>query len=535
MKSKITHFLLLVSILVSCILMSTSAAAASKAASANPPFPVWDYKVTNVSGGVKIVWEKSADADGYYILRNQRKDSKYQTIKTITKQSVTSFLDKTAVPGTEYFYAVRAYKKVGNEILESDYDSYGTVNCFLGKPELKAATVISKGVKLQWSESKGADGYIIFKKDSDNKRFTRIATITKSDTLTFVDTDVVKDETYTYRVRGYNEVNDVLFYSSYDSAGKTVKVTRAASSEAPSTGTGSGVTYRALLVGEYKYNHGFPNNDSDLSGPVNDVKALSAALKGLSYSSVKVLRNKGKAAILSAIRTTFANADSNDVSLFYYSGHGVTAPQTDVSGALALPGEKESELFTMEELAEALNQVPGRIVVLLDCCGSGASISDEPYASKSKGSTESQSSSFQPELFNQNAINAFRGRRSYMAPKYGELQVKNKFYVLAAASPWEKSWEGEVYLSNPNEKLTAGAFTLGLVLGAGYNYEDMKFGGFMPADTNNNNNITLEEAYTYTYFKAMNSSKIFTKGRAVQHVMRYPENSKLNIFKLKQS
>ncbi len=68
-------------------------------------------KTTNTQ--ITLKWTKVKGADGYLIYGNKcGKSSKYKLIKTIKKNSVTSFTQKKLKKGTFYKYIVRAYKEV---------------------------------------------------------------------------------------------------------------------------------------------------------------------------------------------------------------------------------------------------------------------------------------------------------------------------------------------------------------------------------------------------------------------------------------
>ena len=79
--------------------------------------------------------------------------------------------------------------------------------------------------------------------------------------------------------------------------------------------------YRALLIGEtYPY-----ENNSFLEGPANDVPAMQQMLSRLDRVTYQITarRNISAEGILSAILSTFGEATEYDISLFYYSGHGL--------------------------------------------------------------------------------------------------------------------------------------------------------------------------------------------------------------------
>ena len=88
------------------------------------------------SGGITVTWKKCADASGYAVYRSEVKAKGYKTWKKITSKNTTSWKDTTAIPGTTYYYRVRAYKKSGSKTLWSKYSA------------IKSAKISGKPVRL---------------------------------------------------------------------------------------------------------------------------------------------------------------------------------------------------------------------------------------------------------------------------------------------------------------------------------------------------------------------------------------------------
>ena len=65
--------------------------------------------LTSEATGVKISWNQIANAEGYRIFRKEAGGS-YVGLTTVTSGTTTSYIDTTAVEGTSYVYAVRAYQ-----------------------------------------------------------------------------------------------------------------------------------------------------------------------------------------------------------------------------------------------------------------------------------------------------------------------------------------------------------------------------------------------------------------------------------------
>ena len=164
----------------------------------------------------------------------------------------------------------------------------------------------------------------------------------------------------------------------------------------------------------------------------------------------------------------------------------------------------------MYELAGWLKKVPGKVIVILGSCGSGAAVYSNGVRT---GET------FDPDAFNDAAIRAFAAVDEYVPDAEDELVSntgefrKSKFYVLTAAAYQESSWGQEG--SDP------------------YNYFPYYIakGGKGAADSNNNGKVTLNELYKYAYRKAKGPYYDEYGDAYYQHARVYPANSSYVLFK----
>lgn len=232
-------------------------------------------------------------------------------------------------------------------------------------------------------------------------------------------------------------------------------------------------TYRALLIAQTY----LQDSALTLEGPENDVAALKACLEAFSETPYRVSVKKELAAqgILDAIGDAFDQAGSEDVSLLYYSGHGVLSEDSQTQGALL--GADGSDFVTAVQLRKALDRIPGRKIVIIDACYSGNFLSANS-ALRSNDATDTTQPPESLELFSDSFIQAFSAR------KRGGL-ASDGYYVLTAASADEESYEADT------DGSVMGLFTAGLVKGCGWNSD------VLPADGNSNGVITLQEAYQY--------------------------------------
>ena len=275
--------------------------------------------------------------------------------------------------------------------------------------------------------------------------------------------------------------------------------------------------YRAYCVGVGDYIY-FPDShgNEDLPGPSYDVdrvyQTLSKCRFGPSdtqFSEIVYTTNWSatKSAILQGIANIFSEADYNDVSYFYFSGHGVWENNT----SYLCPTEANyyapmSTYISVDELENALSSISGTKVVFLDSCYSGEFIGkamDEIITSKEK-----------LESFNNQIVNIFS-----QAEDKG-LLATNQYKVLTACHYYQESMG--LMPEIPGDFDPFGVFTMSLCEGCGYSDS-------YPADTNLDTKVSLQEAYLYVKSYVQDLSNTYPYLNIYQDVQVYPDDSTFSI------
>ena len=251
---------------------------------------------------------------------------------------------------------------------------------------------------------------------------------------------------------------------------------------------------RALVFGEQHYLDGRVR-----IGAVNTTQGIADLLRrqsfdGASYE-VTMRMDTGRAAAISAIQEVFSDVQPGDISLFSINCHGGYE-----NGTPYLEFHDGSRL-TAQGLEAELRKIPGTVVVIIDCCNSGAFIS---RVERTK--------------FSSRMLAAFGTDRS------GSFGM-SKYRVICSSSAEQNSYrisperiETEGYLST--------ALARALCLAGGWDIvEDRAMS--MKADADKNGQVTLEEVYQYTYKRV----KLFLGKEAdLQDVQIYPRGSQFAIF-----
>ena len=128
--------------------------------------------------------------------------------------------------------------------------------------------------------------------------------------------------------------------------------------------------YRGFFVGVGKYENGWT-----LPSPATNTALLKQQFEKCKFTEdeiefikIDILTNYAatKENILNGIVSNFGEADENDISYFYYMGHGGVYGGTPVITPTDYPLR-----ITVDELETALSSIPGTKVVFLETCHSG--------------------------------------------------------------------------------------------------------------------------------------------------------------------
>ncbi|HEC81500.1 MAG TPA: caspase family protein [Thermoplasmatales archaeon] len=147
------------------------------------------------------------------------------------------------------------------------------------------------------------------------------------------------------------------------------------------TTSNTGTTYRAVIVGVSDY----PGTNKDLTTPVKNALAIQSCLeRGSNRYLIKRLTDSDATVknVVSKLDWLKNNADENDVSVFYYCGHGTQRDTINYEQE----GDSSDECFSLydgilrdDEFVDKLLSIKGIVFVILDCCKSAGFQDDLSY------------------------------------------------------------------------------------------------------------------------------------------------------------
>ena len=178
----------------------------SNTASATVVFPAPTNLVAQAisSTQIKLSWmDNSTEETGFKIERSASAFvSGFTQIATVGV-NITTFTDSGLVPGTKYYYRLRAYNAAGN----SGYSNTASATVVFPAPtNLLAQAISSTQIKLSWKDNSTEEtGFKIERRQGTSLlgTYAQVATVGVNIT-TFTDSGLVPGTTYYYRLRAYN-------------------------------------------------------------------------------------------------------------------------------------------------------------------------------------------------------------------------------------------------------------------------------------------------------------------------------------------
>lgn len=480
-----------------------------------PSFTGYEWTET----GLKLTWDAIPGAMGYVIYRRGFHETGYHKLM-VSENTATTYIDTTMKPGEVYYYFVYSFRLAQPQGWRC-FSLKGDIGMGVWLPKTTGLTAVSaqeNSVRISWAATEGANKYDVY--ISTTPGGTPKANGRVSNAYGYHNSAVL-GRTYYYRVRpvrifsngdvSVGDWSDELAYTHQETVG----------------------TYRALLIGNT-----YTGESNELPGCENDVDGMRTMLGRMTATpySVTVKKNIRAEEILSSISSTFGNASYNDVSLFYYSGHGANSVGADgnpTSYHAALVGTFQTYV-SIARLKTELDKIPGKKVIIIDACHSGQFIARDGTV------TQVSSSAFNSQVVNLFAnddqlsgdvsrtavVLAADGSEllSEEAPAFIDRAddtnfAKSGYYVITACRSEEKS-VSTGYDSNGDGKIDRyfGLFTYGLCYGNGWNLARNAAISSLNADLNKDSKVTLYEAYVYAKVMAQSHNPN-------QTAQIWPENS----------
>ena len=225
-----------------------------------PPANV--HVLADTTGGIRISWQGSLEADGYTVYRALTSDTTHYARRGSSGK--TEYIDSGASvpPETHFYYYVTAYNSKGESAPSAPTGPVWAIRntTILLEPNIIATNVNGDDITVIWLASPGASGYILYRRSLYDGKVYVICIDTPS--LSYTDINLAPGW-YSYQVRGYN--GDGMGYMSrpsdpveIESSGTTLDVPEAPQNLSASRDTSSAtpainITWEAVLNADRYY------------------------------------------------------------------------------------------------------------------------------------------------------------------------------------------------------------------------------------------------------------------------------------------
>ncbi|MGN1195945.1 MAG: fibronectin type III domain-containing protein, partial [Acutalibacteraceae bacterium] len=136
--------------------------------------PICFKKVTSNNKSVTLKWKSEKDVDGYVIYRRYSFMEKPLELANLEKDE-NIFVDESPVKGQLYYYSIRSFCQSDGSRIFSGHGAEEPVIILDKAFLLKSERLHRKKVRFSFRLTAGADGYAVFKSDSENGSFEQTA------------------------------------------------------------------------------------------------------------------------------------------------------------------------------------------------------------------------------------------------------------------------------------------------------------------------------------------------------------------------
>lgn len=151
-------------------------------------------------------YEDGSLADYYSVIRN----AKYSGITGIIVEHafVSSAYDRENYLGTD-----AQLRKLAMADVKGITDYYDLKYNGLTKPSITLSAPKYKTLQVKWNEQDTADGYLLYRAQSKNGKYSLVAKVLGSENTVYVDENISLGKNYYYKVKAYNRTGGVTLYS----------------------------------------------------------------------------------------------------------------------------------------------------------------------------------------------------------------------------------------------------------------------------------------------------------------------------------
>jgi fibronectin type 3 domain-containing protein len=227
-----------------------------------------------------LAFTGNLDATGYEVYRATTATGTYTKIATVT---TTEAVLSALTFNTTYYYKVRAYLSYEGG---TTYSAYSSV--ISGKTALKAVSNPSAqsagyaSIQVNWSAVSGASGYEVWRSTGTSTTYALVKTQT---TVGFLNTALVTNTTYNFKIRAYRLVGTTKVYGAYSSVVSTKPIPSVPTISVVSGGTNALKVSWPAVAGASGYEVSYAATEEGIYTLLPLQTALSATINGLTVDT----------------------------------------------------------------------------------------------------------------------------------------------------------------------------------------------------------------------------------------------------------
>lgn len=169
----------------------------------------------SAEGSVTLTWSDNSDNESGFTIERSEDGSNYVLVAEVATNTQT-YTDEGLESETQYYYRIKAVNHVG----DSSYTSVFSITTSavaiapLAPSQIQASAQSAGSIRVSWQDnSDNETGFLIERANDTNgqpESFAQIATA-GSNSQSYLDTGLVAQTTYHYRLRAYNSVGESDF------------------------------------------------------------------------------------------------------------------------------------------------------------------------------------------------------------------------------------------------------------------------------------------------------------------------------------
>jgi len=154
---------------------------------------------------VKITWQDNCDFEVGFIIERKSIDTEYMVTGRVSAD-VREYFDEGLIVGEKYYYQIKTESEI-NESLASDKITVETE--FPAPTNFKVKALDDQSIRLTWEDSYDYESGFKIERKTGNDKFEEIAVI-EADSCYYVDKGLEDDETYSYTIKAFTEINESM-------------------------------------------------------------------------------------------------------------------------------------------------------------------------------------------------------------------------------------------------------------------------------------------------------------------------------------